>query len=398
MKTKLITHICFLYPFFLTIFNIQVFVAVMLGSSTLAQIMAYGNIGLLAIGVAMIIKHRGELSRTARLWIIYFIIYFSFATLASAIHYNSAEILRSIIPFVYVLAFYVYLSIPENRILFSKVALICLVLSSLLAIYLYNINFDLEEGGIYKYKLDRAQGVYGDANNTALMAIVAFIFVYKLYTPTKWIYKIFKNLLLGLMFYCLVLTFSTTGFLVFIISFVLLNHRFFSGIRLLLSALALPVFYLLLINLNTLTASIDLRGQQRDKINNIVNVLTFNSDEIDDSGRNNLVMKLINDYVFENPIIGNGIDFGMSQRAHNTVILVWADAGIFALLFFLFMLGIYFMRAVASPPEIRFFVIPILIALYIFMLSLQSIINQPHIMALFIYLAYLIDDKNKLTL
>ena len=61
-----------------------------------------------------------------------------------------------------------------------------------------------------------------------------------------------------------------------------------------------------------------------------------------------LVMKLINNYVYKNPILGNGIDFAISQRAHNTVIGAWADAGIFTFIFFLFMLGNYFINAIAS--------------------------------------------------
>ena len=393
MKTKPIVHLCFLIPFVITVFNAQVFVALFV-SISMAQLIAYGNIGILIVGVALMIRQRGELSRTARLWIMYFLIYFTFATMASAIHHNPAEILRSIIPFVYVLTFYVYLSVPENRILFRKVALVCLVLSSILAIHLYNINFDLEKEGIYKYKVERAQGVFGDANNTALMAIIAFAFVFKLYNPEKLFAKIFKIALLLIMFYALALTFSTTGFLVFVIAFVMLNHKFFRGTRLLIAGLLLPIFYLALINLNTLTADMNLVGQQRDKVNNIVNVLTFNTSEIDDSGRNDLVMRLVKDYVFENPLLGNGIDFGMSQRAHNTVVSVWADAGIFTLVFFLFMLGKYFFNALACPPNIRFFILPILIALYIFMLSLQSVINQPSIMALFIYIAYVVDNKS----
>jgi O-antigen ligase len=123
--------------------------------------------------------------------------------------------------------------------------------------------------------------------------------------------------------------------------------------------------------------------------------LTFDTSKIDDSGRDELVTNLINNYVFKNPIFGNGVDFAMSQRAHNTVIGVWADAGIFALIFFLFMLGKYFMKTLARPPNVRYFVLPILITLYIFMVSLQSVINQPYLMALFVYLGYIIDDLDQ---
>jgi len=394
MKSKPVVHLCFLIPFVLTVFNTQVFVTLFI-SSTLAQLMAYGNIGLLFAGIALTIKQQGHYSKTASLWIIFYIIYFVFSIMASAIHYNPAEVLLFIIPLLYILGFYVYLSNPENRLLFRKVALISFVASSILAIHLYNINFDLEKGGIYQYKVDRSQGVYGDANNTALMCIVSFVFLFKLYQPQKKLLQIFRIILLAILFYSLALTFSTTGFVVFIVSLVMLNHKFFTGSRIVIAVLFLPIFYLFLANLNTLTADLNLVGQQREKINNIVNVVTLNTSEIDDSGRNELVKKLINDYVFENPIIGNGLGFGASQRAHNTIIIIWADAGIFTLLFFLFMLFKYFANSINSPPSIRYFVLPILIGLCIFMLSLQTIINQPYLMAVFVYLAYLLDEKDE---
>jgi len=394
MNKKFVIHICFLVPFVLTVFNLQVFMT-RLVSEVIAQLMAYGNLGLLILGIALTIKDRGPLSKTARLWIIFYLIYFLFAILASAIHFNPANILVSIIPLIYVLAFYVYLSIPENRKVFRNVAVIAFVLSGILSIHLFNINFDLDRGGIYMYKMDRSEGVYADANNTALAAIISFILVFKLYNPTKTFFKIFKLFVLALMVYGLVLTFSNTGFMVFIICLVILNHKFFTGIRLIIGISLLPFVYMALVNLNTLTADLDLVGQQRDKINNIVNIVTFNTDKVDDSGRNELVMKLINDYVFENPIIGNGVDFAISQHAHNTIIGIWADAGIFTLVFFLFMLGRYFLETLRSAPDIRYFVLPMLLVLCIFMLSLQSVINQPYFMALFVYMAYLIDDKDK---
>lgn len=394
MKINLATHLCFLVPFVIVTFNIQVLIAI-LYSSALAQLIAYGNLALLVVGTAIVIKKRGELSQTVRLLILFFIIYLSFAILASALNRNPANILASVIPFIYVIAFYYYLSDQGNRKAFKNVAIVSFVLSTLVAIHLYNINFDVENQGIAKYKLDRAQGVFGDANSTALMAIIAFIFLYKLYRPKKYFGKILKIAFLGAVFYSLSLTFSTTGFLVFIIAFVMLNHTFFTGIRLILAILFLPIFYLALINLNTITANIELRGQQRDKINNLVNVLTFNTEEVDDSGRNELVTRLLKEHVYVNPFLGNGLEFAVSQRGHNTLVGVWADAGIFTVLYFLFMLYKYFANSINSPPNIRYFALPILIGLCIFMLSLQSIINQPHIMALFVYLGYLIDEKNE---
>jgi O-antigen ligase len=394
MKKSHLIHICFLIPFVITVFNLQVFIT-RLVSDVLAQLMAYGNLGLLILGIALTIKDRGPLSKTARLWIIFYLIYFVFATLGSAIHYHPANLLVSIIPLIYVLAFYVYLSVPENMKVFQNVAIIAFVLSGILSIHLYNINFDLDRGGIYIYKMDRSAGVYADANNTALAAIITFILVFKLYKPQIKLFKILKLLILAVTVYGLLITFSNTGFMVFIISLIMLNYKFFTGLRMVIGLALLPVVYLVLANLNTLTADLNLVGQQRDKINNIVNIVTFNTDKVDDSGRNELVMKLINDYVLENPIVGNGVDFAISQHAHNTIIGVWADAGIFALIFFLFMLGRYFLETLTSSPNIRYFVLPMLLTLCIFMLSLQSVINQPYFMALFVYIGYLVDDKNR---
>ena len=394
MSKRLLIHICFLVPFVTTVFNLQM-LTTKLVSFVIAQMMAYGNLALLFLGIALIIRKHGNYSNTSKLWIIYYVIYFVFATLASAIHYNPANILVSIIPFIYVFAFHVYLSIPENRKVFRNAAVWSFFFSGVVSIYLFNINFDLSRGGIYEYTMDRSQGVYADANNTALAAIITYILVYKLYRPETYLFKIIKLVVLAITLYGLFITFSNTGFMVFIICFVILNHKFFTGLKLILGLALIPVLWIGLANLNTITADMDLVGQQRDKINNIVNIVTFNTDKVDDSGRNELLMHLIKDYVFENPIIGNGVDFAISQHAHNTIIGVWADAGIFTLLFFLLLLARYFHQTIKSPPDIRYFVLPMLFAMCIFMLSLQSVINQPYLMALFVYMAYLIDDQER---
>jgi hypothetical protein len=391
MKTKTLNIFCFLVPYVITVFNLQVFVTRFI-SNSLAQLIAYGNIALLFIGIIITLKKRGEFSKTARLWIIYYITYFAFATLGSALNDNPAQILVSIIPFIYILAFYFYLSIPENRKLFREVTLVSFTVSSILCIYFFKINFDLDFNGIYMYKLDRAEGVFGDANNAALVAILSYIFIFKLYNPIKRPLKYFKIILLLTMFYCLFLTFSTTGFLVFIISNIMLNHKFFSPKRILLVVFIVPVFYLALINLDTLTKGANLRPHQQMKIDNIVNILTLNTSEVDDSGRNELVANLIN-YIYENPFIGNGIDFAISQHGHNTIVGVWADAGIFTLLIFIIMLLLYLKNSIIAPPNVRFFALPLLISMCVFMLSLQSVINQPYLMALFVYIGYIIDEK-----
>lgn len=390
MKNKLIVHLCFLFPFVVTVLNAQVIVTYLV-SSTLAQGIAYGNLGLILLGTSLVIKNRGELSKTSGLWIGFYVLYFLFAFLASAINYFNSNIFLAVIPFFYVLGFYYYLSISSNRILFEKVALISFVLSCLISIYWKSIDFDIDQvGGKYIYIIDRASGVYGDANQMALVSIISFIFVFQTFKQKNKFLKILRLIILTVTAYSLFITFSNTGFMVFVISLIMLNYKFFKGIKIVLGISVLPFIYVLLLNLNSLTANINLVGQQRDKINNIVNILSFNFDKVDDSGRSELVNELLH-YVYKNPVLGNGIDFANSHQGHNTIIGVWADAGVFVLIFFLFMLGKYFAKTITSPPHIRFFVLPVLITLCIFMLSLQSIINQPYLMALFIYLGYLLD-------
>jgi O-antigen ligase len=394
MKNKVFIHLCFLVPFVITLLNLQVLVTYLL-STTLAQIIAYVNLGLILLGTVLMLKHKDELSKTSRLWIIFFLMYFVFAIMAGAIHNNPSSILLSTIPFFYVLGFYYYLSVSDHRVLFEKVALMAFAISCFICIYWKSINFDLDKlAGVNIFIIDRASGVYGDANQMALVSIISFVFLYKNFKPENKFLKIIRLILLAVVAYCLFITFSNTGFMVFVISLVMLNYKFFSGIRIIFGIILLPVFYVVLLNLNHITANLNLVGQQRDKINNIVNMLSFNFDKVDDSGRSQLVNELLY-YIFKNPLFGNGLDFANSHHAHNTVLGVWADAGIFVLLFFLFMLGKYFLRAISSPPHVRYFVLPVLIALCIFMLSLQSIINQPYLMALFVYLGYLLDFNPK---
>lgn len=119
MKYKLIVHLCFLIPLVITVLNAQVLVTYFV-SVSLAQMIAYGNMGLIIVGTSFLIKDKGQLSNVASLWIVFFLIYFSFGILAGANHYGQTSILLSIIPFIYALGFYYYLSHLENRKLFEK--------------------------------------------------------------------------------------------------------------------------------------------------------------------------------------------------------------------------------------------------------------------------------------
>lgn len=392
MTVKTINALCFLLPFVSQVFNLQNVVRVVYASRPMVEVIAYGSLCLLFLGIIINVKNSKGFSKTARLWLVFFIFYYAFAILASVIHDNPANILASIIPVIYVLAFYVYLSDSDNRMLFGKVALISLIASSILSIYLYKLNWSVETNGIHIYSLGRAGGVYGDANETALVSIIAFIFVYRDYNPTKTILKFLKVILLLIIIYNLIITYSTTGFVAFVISFILLNYKYFKPKRMLFVIVLTLLFYFVILNLKDLTSGLDLSTPQRDKINNIVNILTFNTSEVDSSGRDRLLANLLK-YVFENPIIGNGVGFTFLVKGHNTFFGVWADAGIFTFLVFMIMLGNYFKNTFKSLPDVRYFVLPILIVLCLFMISLQSVITKGYIMALFIYIAYLLDGE-----
>lgn len=392
MKPKILTSALFLIPFVVTTFNVQALVALYM-SESMAQVVAYGMIGLVILGIFFSLKNIGRLSKTAGLWIGFYMAYFAFGTTASIVKGYEFNFLVSLIPVIYFFGFYIYLSKQENRWLFKNVALFSYVVSSIVCIFLFKINWDLDHRGIYIYKIERAGGLLGDANNAALVAVVAFIFVYKLYNPTKKILKHLKLVLLLATFYCLVITFSTTGYFVFIVSFTMLNLKYFTPKRMLLVILLIPVLFVTLINLNNLTAGLNLSTQQRAKVSNIVNLVTFNTQEVDNSGRGELLENLLV-YVYKNPFLGNGIDFAKDLRGHNTVVGVWADAGIFALLIFLVMLGNYFRKAIIAPPDKRYFALSILVVLCIFMLTLQTVINQEYLIALFVYVGYVLDENS----
>ena len=93
-------------------------------------------------------------------------------------------------------------------------------------------------------------------------------------------------------------------------------------------------------------------------------------------------------YIYENPILGNGINFSIDIRGHNTIMGVWADAGIFTFLFFLIMLFRHFWISSQSEGENKFFLLSILTVLSVYMLSLQSIITESYLLVVFVWIGY----------
>ncbi|MCL8005996.1 O-antigen ligase family protein [Gelidibacter japonicus] len=386
---KLIIYICFYWPLINSCLNIQNFIAKFI-SQNIAQLIAYSNVLLIILGIFLIKRNAGVLSRMNRLWLIFYIIYYCFGLLAAGVSGFKSPILATLIPVIYFIGFNFLLSDRTQCRMFFKVLTISFVLSALLTLILFRLNFTFNVGGIYEYDLDRASGVYGDANNAALASIIAYVLFDKFYNPSKLLFKGFKAMMLLLIFYSLFVTFSTTGLFVFTIVFFLTNYKFFTGLRLALFGVSIVLLYVGIFSLKSQTKDLDLTKTQIAKVDNIINVLTFNLQDVDNSGRDSLFEHILY-YLYKNPILGNGVDFSAAKRGHNTYIGVWVDAGILAFVFFLGILFYYYLKSFSLDKPIRFFSLSILIVLSIFMISLQTVLNQPYLIVLFPFIGYIID-------
>lgn len=390
---KKIIDFCFLFPLTASALNFQGWVTLYF-SDTFGQLLAYGNLLFICLGFVLLIRKKADFTTTGSLWMPYFLLFYIMATISSVLNDYSYSLLASLVPVIYCIGFLSYFRFQENIRKFEIVIMITFAIANILLIYLVSINFDLDfylQGIDRDYGLDRAQGIYGDANNAAFVTILGFIFIYKCFKPKNKFQIILKFFLLGMSAYALFLTYSTTGFGVFIIAIALLNFKYLTKTRLIILPFVLISFYLLLINMSTLLEGFDLNLQQQSKIDNFVNILKLDFDNVDSSGRDVYVEKLMQ-YIYKSPFMGNGLDFGALHHGHNTYLSIIADAGIFPLLLFLILLIRYIKNIFLVDNENRYFAFAIIQGFILFMLSLQTIINQPYLLVIFIYLAYFIDN------
>lgn len=383
---------CFYIPLILNILNVQTFIGKFV-STSLAQLLAYGTLSLVLIGGFALIWNKGRFTPLIKSWIIFYLAYYSFSLLANAVLQTDPPILKTLVPVCYFFGFSILLSKQEELKSISKILAIGFFASCLLLIYFQNINFSMDHDGVYKYQLERAGGVYGDANNAAVAAILSFLFINFSFKPSKGIHFVLKSLCLGLSIYSLILTFSKTGFLVFILILGLTYHKFFTKKRILFSIIFIPI--ILGIGINWALNTEELSTSQQERIEDLVNLLTFQSEKVSFSGRDVLLKNMLG-FVNEHPFLGNGLNFGNEIRGHNTLIGVWADAGFITFLIFLILLGHYIKMALKQTAKVKYFSLAIIVTLYIYMLSLQTIINQGYIIVVFVYLGYLLYPKVQL--
>lgn len=387
---KFIVIICFYVPLVIVSLNIQGVISKFI-SPEMAQLIAYLNIVLIITGSLLLLKGKDILSRTNRLWFIFYILYYSFGLLSTGMYGFKTSIVATLVPIIYFSGFNLLLSNKNQFKIFFKVITVCFVLSTFVTILFIKLNFNIYTGEVLRgWDLDRAGGLNGDPNAAAYTSIFAFILFNQLYKPSKFIFRSLKIITLLTIFYSLILTFSTTGLFVFTIVFFLLNHKFFSGIRLILFAALIPLFYVGVFAVQSQSQNLDLSVAQTKKIDNIINLMTLNFAEVDNSGRGDLLEEGIY-YLKKNPILGNGVDFSVAMRTHNTYAGIWIDAGVFTFLYFIFMLSYYFLKTFSLKPQLRFFSMSILVVLYLFMISLQSVINQPNLIVFFVFIGYIID-------
>jgi len=384
--------ICFYVPLTIVCLNIQGLIANFV-SVSLSQFVAYLNLLLILSGIFLFRQNIMTLSSTNKLWFVFYSLYYSFGILASGISGFQASIIATLVPIIYFIGFYFLLSNKEQFKVFFQVITACFVISAFFTVILIKLNINAYTGEEHGWDLDRAGGITGDPNAAAYTAIFAFILFNQLFKPKKLIFRLLKVFVLVTLFYSLFLTYSTTGLFVFTIVFFFLNYKFFTGIKLILVAAVIPLFYAGIFALKSQVNTLDLSAAQSGKVNNIINLLTFNLDDVDSSGRSDLVERALG-FIYDNPILGNGVDFAVSKHVHNTYVGIWVDAGVLTFLFFIFMLCYLFLKTFSLSPNIRFFGMSILIVLYIFMVSLQSVINQPNLIVFFVFAGYLIDHNS----
>jgi len=380
-------------PFILTSLGTQQFFALFF-SESITQLFAYTKLAMVVLGSVLLLKHktRDPLPSVLFLWLIFYALYFGIGLLANNNHNNEAPFLKSFVPVIFFVGFCILLGLKNYRNIFVKVLIIAFTFSNILLIFLNKINFSLDHKGLTDYTLERAGGVYADANNAAVVCLLAFIFIYHLVKPKNILQNIFKLISIMIALYGLFLTFSKTGFLVLLFVLVFTFYKFFKPHRIFLFLIIGPIFIYGVIQ--TFLNSPGLSVVQKTRIQEVVNIVTFNTSDVSYSGRDYLFQNMLN-YINKNPFFGNGVYFSTEIRGHNTIFGIWADSGVFTFILFVTIMVIFIRKALMAPKEIKYFSLSILTVLVLFMFTLQTIIDQVYLLAIFVYLAYLLDNNKE---
>lgn len=394
LNRNFIINLCVCTAFVYYTLNVQYFLALFI-SDTISQIGAYTilSLGVITYIFLLLNEKRKQKPILIHLWRLFFLIYLVVGFFANSLHhYYSPPFLKILIPFFFFLSFSEYLINPLRRLLFLKLATITFCVSNALLIYFQSINFSIDHSGIYEYEIARAGGVQGDANNATLVALLSLVLLYNFWKPKIIFFKIVRFLCIIMALYAMLLAFSKTGIVILILIFFIQQLKKITVKRLLILFVVLPVSLLILLQ-SALNSDL-LTQNQQDRLENVMNIITLNVDKVDSSHRDTLLLNML-DYVFENPILGNGLYFSTDIRGHNTIIGVWADSGIFAFIMLLCIIAVYIRSSLRLTGEKKVMALSIILILTFYMLSLQTVINQPYLIGIFVFLCYFVTTKTK---
>ena len=388
---KKVGLLCLLIPFLFSTLNIQAFLAIYF-SPSVAQLFAYSNLILVIIGTLFYLRPGNPYPGLIRLWLLFFGCYYIIGGIASAIHNTPSPFQASLIPFIYFCGFTMCLNDFNNQAIYIKTATGAFFVATLAVIVFQAFNYSIDVSGVSDYRLERAGGVYGDANQSALVSLITLLLVYNFFRPSNRTQRVFKFITILVAGYALFLTFSKTGFIVLLFVLTIIFYRRISLKKILIVFGAMII--LVAVGLNRVIESDRLTFVQKRRIDDIINLVTFNTDKVALSERDVLLKNMLN-FVMENPIGGNGISFSNMIRGHNTIIGVWADAGILTFIVFITIIFMYYRKSFSlESSSARAFAFATVVVLTVFMLSLQSIINQPYLITLFVFMAYYVTRKS----
>ncbi len=354
------------------------------------QAFAYFTVCLVILGIFVIKPRWNSIPPLNRFWIVFYLAYFPIALLANIIQDTEPHrLLVALIPVVFFMGFTYLLQDREERERFNNIMAVTFLIVSVMTIVFdyYNISVDFE--GVYEFRLERAGGVYGDANNAALASEIGFVLIYYTYNPTTRIKKLAKILALIITLIATFITYSKTGFLVLLLIGILALMKRISVEKIFLSLLFVPIA--LLFGIQYAMSSNMMSQTQIERIYSIVDIITLNTSNVDYSSRDVLLQNMLN-YIYESPILGNGVQFSNLIRGHNTIVGVWADAGIFVFLIFLALLLAHFLKALSASGPNRLMILSLLIILTTYMLTLQTVINQAYLIAIFAFIGYAVAE------
>ena len=383
----------FYIPFLFNVLNIQnLLVKFTPASSSQIQLFAYFNVCAVIAGSFLIMRYGKKLTTTSKAWLTFFVVYYLLAIVGNIVYRTEPyNFLAASIAVVYFAGFSILANIPSELKSLTKVVAYGFLGSCIVAIIFNYFQIDMDIGGIKDTTLSRAGGVYADSNNTAASALIALIFIQKVLIPkTRWQY-ILKWVALAIPIYTILIAFSKTGFVALTIVLLVLYINQIRARHILVGSFLFVVLFLFA-GLSSKSTGLFDEVQQR-RVESLVNLVTLNTDKVDFSNRDVLLQNMFN-YIEEDPIIGRGFQFSNKIRGHNTLVGVWADSGIIAFLFFLGVLAYFYMKALQSDKSIRYFALALLVTFSIFMLTLQTVINQDYLMVVVAVLAVYIGNPN----